>query len=284
MRTLILVMAAALGASAQIPTPESILGHKVGEDFYLATYEESIAYFQKLAASTDRIKLVKIGKTTQGRDWWVALISTPANLAKVAEYSKISGQLANARGLNEAQAHALAATGKALVHIDGGLHASEVAGAQHSIQLAYELLRDQPKEIFDNVILMLWPSINPDGQTMTASWYRQNVGTSYEVSPMPWLYQEYVGHDNNRDSYMNNMIESRTVTKINLDFQPHIVYTQHQTAPFPGRIYIPPFAEPISGNIHPLMLRWLGVIGTSMAAYLDAHGLPGAMQHFLIEG
>ncbi len=104
-----------------------------------------------------------------------------------------------------------------------------------------------------------------------------NVGTQYEVSPLPTLWQEYVGHDNNRDGYMLNMIESRTVTKATLETQPLVFYTQHQTAPFPGRIYLPPFADPISANMHPFMLRWLNLIGMSIAQYLDDHNLPGSM-------
>src|SRR5580692_12302083 len=126
--------------SAQPPTPESVLGHKPGDDFYLASYDESLAYFQKLAASTDKLKLVKVGKTTQGRDWYIAYISSAKNLADLDKYKDTAKKLALVRGLNDADARALARTGKAIVHIDGGLHATEVAGAQHTIQLAYNLV------------------------------------------------------------------------------------------------------------------------------------------------
>ncbi len=156
-----------------------------------------------------------------------------------------------------------------------------MAGGQHSIQLAYSLLsaENDPEiaAILDNVILVLYPSLNPDGQNMIANWYMKNVGTPYEVSPLPWLYQEYVGHDNNRDGYMQNMLESQEITRAEMDYNPVIFYCQHQTAPFPARIWIPPFSPPISANINPLMLRWLNVIGTNMAAYLDAHQLPGSV-------
>ena len=131
--------------------------------------------------------------------------------------------------------------------------------------------------ILDNVILMLWPTLNPDGQNEVVAWYRKNVGTPYEVSPLPDLYQEYVGHDNNRDGYMNNMLESREVTRAEIEWDPVIFYCHHQTAPFPTRIFIPPFTEPISSNINPLMARWLNVLGINMAAYLDEHQMPGAV-------
>jgi Zinc carboxypeptidase len=267
--------------SPSIPTPESVLGHKPGDDFYLANYDESREYFRKLAASSDRIKLINVGKTTRGLDWDIAIISAPENLASLDKYKDISRKLADGRGLSDAQAHELARQGKAIVHIDGGLHSSEVAGAQQSIVLAYKLVSSQNDPevdaILHNVILMLWPTLNPDGQNEVVAWYRRNLGTTYEVSSLPDLYQEYVGHDNNRDGYMNNMLESQDVTRTEIDWDPVIFYCHHQTAPFPTRIFIPPFVEPISSNIHPLMARWLNVMGTNMAAYLDEHGMPGAV-------
>ena len=275
-----LVFLLAATAFAQIPTPESVLGHKPGDDFYLATYEDSLGYFRKLAASSKRIKLVDVGKTTQGRDWFIAFISDPENLAQLDHYKDVSRRLALARGVSDEQAHTLAREIKPIIHIDGGLHASEVANHQHTIQLGHDLVASEEPEfqtIRKNLIIELWFSINPDGQTIVAEWYRQNLGTPYEVSPLPALWQEYVGHDNNRDGYMLNMLESREITKATLETQPLVFYTQHQTAPFPGRIYLPPFADPISGNMHPLMLRWLNLIGMSIAQHLDDHGLTGSM-------
>jgi len=265
---------------AAIPTPESVLGHKPGDDFYLATYEDSLGYFQKLAAASQRIKLVHVGKSTQGREWWIAFISEPQNLAQLDHYKEVSRHLAQARGVSEEQARALARETKPIIHIDGGLHASEVANHQHTIQLGYDLVALETPEIQtirQNLIVELWFSINPDGQSIVANWYRQNVGSPYEVAPLPVLYQEYVGHDNNRDGYMLNMLESREITKATLETQPLVFYTQHQTAPFPGRIYLPPFADPISGNMHPLMLRWLSLIGMTIAQHLDDRGLTGSM-------
>jgi hypothetical protein len=269
-----------LAATAAVPTPESVLGHKPGDDFYLATYDDALGYFRKVAASSDRIKLVQVGKTSQGRDWYIAFISNPENLAQLDHYKDLSRRLALARGINEAQARQMSRDMKPIIHIDGGLHATEVANAQHTIQLGYDLVASEDleyKTIRENLIVELWFSINPDGQNITANWYRENLGTPYEVSPLPVLYQEYVGHDNNRDGYMLNMIESRVVTKATLETQPLVFYTHHQTAPFPGRIYLPPFADPISGNMHPLMLRWLSLIGMTIAQYLDQHGMPGSM-------
>jgi len=264
-----------------VPTPESVLGHKPGDDYYLANYDESRDYFRKLAASSNRIKLINVGKTTRGLDWEIAIISSPENLAKIDRYKEIARQLALGQAPDEATAKQLAHEGKVFVHIDGGMHSSEVAGAQQSIALAYKLVSSvgdpEVDAILDNVILLLWPTLNPDGQNEVVAWYRKNLGTSYEVSPLLDLYQEYVGHDNNRDGYMQNMLESQEVTKAELEWNPAVFYCHHQTAPFPTRIFIPPFTEPISSNINPLMARWLNVLGMNIAAYLDEHDMPGAV-------
>jgi hypothetical protein len=269
------------GAKAQVPTPLSVLGHTPGDDFYLADYEDAIKYFHAAAATSDRIKMFTVGKTSEGRDIEIAVISSPANLARLDEYKKNARKLAIADGLDDASAHELARNSKVIVHIDGGLHSDEVAGGQHSIVLAYKLLsaKNDPEidAILDQVILVLWPTLNPDGQDMVTHWYRQNLGTKYEVSPMPWLYQKYVGHDNNRDGFMLNMQESKMLAKAEIDWSPEIFYCQHQTAPFPARIWIPPFADPISSNISPYVRSWLNVVGTNMTAYLDAHAMPGAI-------
>jgi hypothetical protein len=270
-----------LTAQAQVPTPASVLGHTPGDDYYLANYEEEIHYFHEMAAHSDRIKMFAVGKSTEGRDIEVAVISSPENLARLDEYKATARKLATADGLNDEHALELARNSKVIVHIDGGLHSSEVAGGQHSIALAWRLVSAQgdPEvdNILNNVILLLWPTLNPDGQDMVVSWYRKNLGTRYEVSPMPWLFQDYVGHDNNRDGYMLNMKESQVVTKTEIEYSPVIFYCQHQTAPFPARIWIPPFSDPISSNISPYVRSWFNVIGTNMTAYLDAHQMPGAI-------
>ena len=265
--------------AAQIPTPESVLGFKPGADFHLATYEESIDYFQRLDAASDRITMLTVGRTSEGRDWWVALISSPENLRDVERFREIADRLAHPADLTDESAMELARSGKAIVDISGGLHASEVAGAQHTIQLGYDLVAsDEPRfaNIRENVITFLWPSLNPDGQTMIADWYASNLGTPYEVASMPWLYQKYVGHDNNRDAYMLNMIESRVLARTWQEWDPQIIYVHHQTAPFPTRIWLPPFAEPIATRTPPLMSRTVNTLGMTIAQMLEANGLPGA--------
>ncbi|CAN5596246.1 M14 family metallopeptidase [soil metagenome] len=271
---------AARAQSGAIPKPESVLGFTVGADLKLANYDESMRYFRELAKSSNRIQLIDVGKTSTGHEWTLAVISSPENLARLDHYRGIAQRLAHPEGLTDAEAHALAREGKAFVDISGGLHASEIAGSQHTIQLAYDLLSNPTdakiKAILDNTVLLLWPSINPDGQNIVANWYKENVGTPYEVAPLHELYQKYIGHDNNRDAYMLNVVESRVVARTWREWEPQIIYVQHQTAPFPTRIWLPPFAEPIAPRVPALMSREVNTIGMTIAQALESNGQVGA--------
>ena len=264
--------------SSKIPTPESVVGFAPGAESKLATYEQTVEYFKKLDAASDQMMMVEAGTSTQGRTYYFALISSKDNLKKIDRYREIARRLARPEGLTEAQALALAREGKPLVHIDGGLHSTEVAGPQHTLLVAHDLLAKQndPQiaRILDNVILMLWPTINPDGHQMVADWYMKNAGTPNET--LPRLYQEYVGHDNNRDAYMLNMIESRLVEHTWRQWEPQVIYVQHQSSPFPTRIWLPPFAEPIATHAPFLMSREVNTIGMAIAQGLEEKGQVGA--------
>jgi hypothetical protein len=277
------LLVAAPGAqtrNASVPAPESVFGFTAGADYKLATYDQSIQYFRRLVAASRYIRLVEAGPTSQGRTLYFALISSPENLARLDRYREIWQRLAHPQGLTDADAQRLAVEGKALVHIDGGLHATEVAGPQHTPLVAYDLIsrahEPATKAMLDNVVVMLWPTINPDGQQMVAEWYMKNVGTPHELSGLPWLYQEYVGHDNNRDAYMLNMIESRAIEHTWRQWEPQIVYVHHQTGPFPTRIWLPPFSEPVGVEAPPLVAREINMIGMAIAKALDENGQPGA--------
>jgi hypothetical protein len=185
------------GLSQNVPKPEEILGFKVGADYHLATYTQAIEYFKKLEESSERIKLFDEGKTSMGQTMTYAVISLKENLAALDNYKQIIRRLSLAKGLSDSSARKLSQEGKAIVYIDGGLHASECAPAQHNIQLAYDLVTAQdPKtlRILEDVILVL-VFANPDGMNLLADWYHPNVGTPYEVSRMPRLYHIYAGHD-----------------------------------------------------------------------------------------
>ena len=277
---LVLPVVPAAQSRSAVPAPEATFGFEPGADYKLATYDQSIEYFRKLDAASNYVTLVEAGRTTRGRPMYFALISSPDNLAHVERYRRIAQRLAHPGDVTEAEARRLASEGKAFVHIDGGLHATEVGGPQHAPVVAYELVsrasQPETKAILDNVVLMLWPTINPDGQQAVAEWYMKNVGTPYELSEVPTLYQEYAGHDNNRDAYMLNMIESRVIEHAWRQWEPQIVYVHHQSGPFPTRIWLPPFSEPIGSEAPYLMTREVNMMGMAIAKRLEEHGQIGA--------
>ncbi len=263
-----------------IPKPEEILGFRVGDDFKLLNYQEALEYFEALDNSYSLIEVREAGKTTLGNSMIYAIISSEENMAQLDHYKDISKQLALVKGLDDEHAKQLANEGKAIVYIDGSLHASEVAHGQMLPQLAYDLVASNDpvtREIRDKTILIL-VFANPDGMDMVVDWYRSNLGTEYEVSPMPWLYHHYVGHDNNRDSYMNNMAETQNITRlVNHEWFPVVQYNHHQTAPFPTRIFIPLSAEPTNPNLHPMVIRGKNLFGTSIGYALEQEGKVGAI-------
>ncbi len=277
---LILLLGGVVSFAQRVPPPEEVLGFKVGTDYHLASYQQAIEYLRALEQASPMIKLFEMGKTSMGKPMIYAVISSEENMAKLERYKEISRRLALAKGLTDDEARGLAAEGRAVVYIDGGLHATEVAPAQEKLQLAYDLLTSEDPDIRlirDNVIyLLVFP--NPDGMDMVAEWYHSNVGTPYEVSPMPWLYNKYVGHDNNRDSFMNNMVETQNISRLAFqDWYPQIFYNPHQTGPFPARIFIPPMAEPANSNCHPLMIRWQNMIGCAMASAFEREKKEGVI-------
>jgi len=272
--------------SQVIPSPEEILGFRVGADYHLITYDQAIDYLKKVASVSDRIKLQELGKTTLGLPMYCAIISSSGNLAELEKYREIMRKLSLARGLSPEEAASLSRQGRAVVYIDGGLHASECAPAQHLVQLAYDLVsaRDEKTmKILDEVICLL-VFANPDGMNLLAGWYHKNLGTPFEVSPLPYLYHYYAGHDNNRDSYLANLKETQHITRlVNQEWYPVILYNHHQTAPFPARIWIPPNSEPTNPNVHPLIVRWQNLIGSAMGAAFDSEGKEGAISRIFFD-
>ena len=271
----------ALPAYAQIPTPESVIGWRPGTDYKLADYGQISDYFRQLDAASDRLILREIGLTAEGRPMMLAIISSEANLRQLDRWKDIARRLAMAQGLGDDEARALAGEGKAIVWIDGGLHATEVAHAQHMPLLAYHLVASEDAEvrrIRDEAVVLLMPVMNPDGLEIMTRWYREHLGTPFETAPLPELYHKYVGHDNNRDWFMILQPETKAVTQqLWHEWYPQIVYNHHQTGPFPSRIFIPPFKDPMNPNIPPLVMRGINLVGSAMGLRFAQEGKPGAI-------
>ncbi|RFS19307.1 peptidase [Chitinophaga silvatica] len=280
--TTLLALSYCLGAFAQnghLPSPKEHFGFNIGDDYQLANYTQTTAYFKKLAETSSRVKLQSIGKTEEGREQYALIISSPENLSKLSRYNTISKQLAKAEGITDAQARAMSVEGKAVVWIDGGLHANEVVGTHQLIETAWQLASRTDAEtmrILDNVIILLVHA-NPDGQELVSDWYMRNTDTlKRSVDQLPVLYQKYIGHDNNRDFYMMNMKESRNMGKfMYLDWLPQIMYNHHQRGPEGSVLAGPPYRDPFNYFFDPLMITGIDAVGAAMYNRLNVEDKPG---------
>jgi hypothetical protein len=266
---------------AQTP-PDKFLGHKVGEDRKLADYTQIRAYFEKLAQESNRIKLFTIGESVLKKPMIMAAISSSENLAKLDRWKEITHKLRDPRVTPVEEARKLAREGKAIVLITCSLHATEIGASQMSMELAYDLVTGKTffdaGKILSDVVVLLVPSHNPDGNQMVVDWYRKYVGTQYEGGNMPWLYHHYAGHDNNRDWYMFNLPETRAVTKVLYhDWLPQIHVDEHQQGSNGARLFVPPFMDPPLPNIQPSVWRGVNLVGTEMSFDLQKHGMSGVV-------
>jgi hypothetical protein len=275
------------GATGPVPAPKDVFGFAPGDDYKLASHEQLLDYFAKLDASSDRISVERIGKSSEGRDMIVAIISSEVNLKNRARYQDIARRLSLARGVSEPEARSLSKEGKVIVWIDGGLHATEVAGAQHTPELAWWLVSsesDEAKRVRDNAILVLMPSMNPDGLDIVRDWYYKNLGTPFETTSPPDIYHHYVGHDNNRDWTMFTQVETQAVARqLYHVWYPQIVYNHHQSGPFPSRIWGPPMKDPVNPNLDPLVVSTINSIGEAMRKRFDEEEKPGYSSHMLYD-
>lgn len=279
MVTLLLIVPVVAAPAAKITSPKEQFGHNIGDDYFLATYIQLTDYWNKLTKESDRMKLVSIGKTAEGRDQLMAIISAPENLKKLDRYREIAARLAHAEGLTDDQARALAREGKAVVWIDGGLHATEVLGAHQLMETVYQLVSRNDEETmrFLRDIVILCVHANPDGMELVSNWYmREPDEKKRSTGTIPRLYHKYVGHDNNRDFYMMNQPETTNINRVLYrEWFPQIVYNHHQTGPAGAVMFSPPFRDPFNYVYDPLVVNELDQVGAAMHSRFDAEGKPG---------
>ncbi len=279
-----LVCSAEPGRSAdpapKVTVPKAHFGFNLGDDYCLANYEQYAAYLAKLEKESDRIKVVNIGTTAGKRKQLMAVVTSPANHKKLDRYREIAHALANADGIPPRVAEKLAAEGKAVVWIDGGLHASEVLCAQAMAETIYQMLSANDAEtlrILDDVVI-LFVHANPDGMDLCSDWYmRDKDPKKRSLAGLPVLYQKYIGHDNNRDFYANTQAETRNMNRVMYrEWLPQIVYNHHQTGP-PGTVlFCPPFRDPFNYNFDPLVVSGIDAVGAAMMQRFIAEDKPGA--------
>ncbi|HWC97122.1 MAG TPA: M14 metallopeptidase family protein [Candidatus Sulfopaludibacter sp.] len=269
-----------LGLQAAVQSPEQYFGFRIGADKKLVRYDKAAEYFQKLAAESDRVRYHNLGPTTLGAPFVMLEISSADNLKNLDHWKGLERKLYFQGGApTDAERDEIFRTGKSVVFITNNIHSTEIGASQMVLEAVYRLATDnspEVKRILDNVVLLLVPSLNPDGQMMVTDWYNKVVDTPNEASPMPWLYHAYTGHDNNRDMYLFSQKESRMAAQVLWhDWFPSIWLDEHQQGASGPRIFTMPATDPINPNVDPVIYRLNTIYGQSQAAALEVEGKTG---------
>ena len=277
---LVLVSTLVASAAGTLQSPEQYLGFKVGADDKLVRWDKIVDYMKLAAANSDRVRFRELGKTSDNNPFIALEISAPETLKNLDHYKQLEKKLYFQGGAPSAtDRDEIFRQGKLVLLITCSIHATEIGASQMSVELVHHLATsDAPevKKILDNVIFVLVPSLNPDGQIMVTDWFNKNLGSEYANSPIPYLYHPYVGHDNNRDMYMFTQKESQhTANLLWHDWFPSVWLDEHQMGSNAARIFVMPATDPINVNVHPLIYRWNGILGQSQAAALEAAGKEG---------
>lgn len=276
------IVAGSVAGQGVIPSPKSVLGFEPGQERHLANWSAITRYFKQLAAASPRVELQEFGQSTLKRPLIVAVISSQANLKKLDRIREIQRLLADPRLIvDENEARQLIEEGKVVVAINCSIHSTEIVASQMSMELAYQLATEdsaEVKQILDHTVILLFPSVNPDGIDLVAAWYEKTLGTPFEGTAPPELYHPYAGHDNNRDWFMLTQVETRAVTRLFYqEWFPQIVYDIHQMGRNGARMFVPPFYDPPNPNIDPLILQEIARIGSHMGLALTAAGFKGVL-------
>jgi len=271
--------ASPLGTAQQLPLPSPFagLGFEPGADSLLADWGQITTYLTSVAVASPVVRLDTLGRTTLGRPFLLLTITSPANQRRLEELKRGQRLLADPRGLTPATLETLRATQPAVVLIDNNIHSTEIASSLMGLTLAYQLATDPAlTRLLDSVVVLMVPSMNPDGLDTVVAWYRKYKGTPYEGGPLPWLYHPYVGHDNNRDWFMLTQAETRLVTRVLYhDWFPEVAYDVHQMGSNGPRLFLPPFADPVNPNLDPMLVEATNLVGTTMASALYDSGYTG---------
>lgn len=277
-----LVCGGAWVEAANVPAPGEFLGHAVGADYQLARYEKVAEYFRLVADNSDRVELRVLGETTEGLPLVMAEISAPETIRQLERHREAQRLLADPRLIDGARTERrLVERSKPVVLINCNLHSSEIASSQMAVELLHDLATDNSpriREILGGTIVLLIPSANPDGLNKVIDWYETTRDKPWEGTGMPWLYQKYAGHDNNRDWFMLALKETQLITRVLYkEWFPTIVYDIHQMGNSNARLFVPPFHDPKNSNVHPLIDQSLLIIGGHMAEELARQGKRGVV-------
>ena len=270
-----------------VSSPDVVFGFQMGDDGQLASWEEIERYFTEVAARSDRVELIRYGRSTEGRAMLAAVVSAPENIARLEAIRTTNLRLADPRSLSSDDAARLAADQKAIVVLGHSIHATEIGATQMSNELLYRLATtNDPRwlTILRETVILIIPSLNPDGHAMVTDWFAKTKHTPYAGAPMPWLYQKYAGHDINRDAFMLQLAETRAFADLFYrTWHPHVFLTLHQMGQRGPRFFVPPNYDPIDPNSDPLIWRTAGLLGHAMAMSLERDNKAGVISNAMYD-
>jgi hypothetical protein len=280
----VLLTGTAFAASAKhITSLAEAFGLEPGTDWKLADWTQLVAYFQKLSTESDHIHFEEVGKTTEGRPYITVTISSPDMIAHLDRYKEIQSKLADPRRATPDQEKQLVANGKTVIVVTCNIHSTEIASSQGATEFAYKLATGDTPEINripKNVIVVLVPSQNLDGEQIVVYWYKKYLGTPYEGSSPVVLRHHYAGRDDNHDRNSFTEVETRlAVEKVINPWHPQILYDLHQQGEDAARIYLPPFVDPFDPNIDPLLISSINSQGANTVTEISESGKTGVLSY-----
>ena len=286
-RTLALWLLVPCWAMAEVPAPEAFFGHRVGADRKLVPYPRILDYLETVAAASDRVSIEDAGSSTLGNPMPVVVLSSSGNQARLPRLREIARLLAHPAGLTAEQTAALVEEGAVIALVTCSIHSTEVGSTQMVAEFVHAFATtEDPEKLawMDEAVLLIMPSINPDGQLMVVDWYEKWLGTEYEGGRMPWLYHHYVGHDNNRDFYMLSQKETRVVNEVLYHrWHPQSFLDEHQMGATGPRMFVPPQTDPLNDEVHSLVFRQADVLGTNMSFRLEEAGKTGVGHNMIFD-
>jgi hypothetical protein len=261
-------------ASDRVPSPLKVLGRIPGTPDELTYYSDILRYFQALDHASDRVTVLKIGTSDEGRDLIMAVIADEATLRALDKYKAITAELTDPRTTGADRARQLVATGKPIYWITGSLHSTECGSPEMLMELAFRLAVEETpfiRNIRDNVIVAITPVLEVDGRDKQVDTFYYGKKTGKAAPPPTW-WGHYVAHDNNRDAIGQGLTLTQQVMRAFLEWHPTVMHDLHESMPY---LYIWTGTSPLNRSIDPLTVEEWWLLGKYETSEMTRRGVPG---------
>src|SRR5579863_389230 len=273
-----------LPASSTVPSPDKILGHIVGAPDFLTYSKDIYHYYDELAKATPRVKVYRVGKTEEGRDFLLVAVSDEANISQLDKLRDITAKLADPRKISDADAAQLISTGKPFYWASGSIHSPETGSPEMLMELAYRLAVEETpfiQYIRKNAIFLITPVVEVDGHDrMVDSW---NYKKAKPDKPQPDLvyWGHYVQHDNNRDGIAMGLKLSQMMMQTFFYWHPQVLHDLHESEPY---LYVSTGTGPYNAWLDPIVISEWQKFAYNDIQGLTERGIVGVWTHGFYDG